>query len=85
MSSATDAVNDDRLFAGVMQDADLFSLLQKHRDKFSRITFWAVHDGQSWRNYWPITGRTEYPMLFDRHCQPKPALDAVIKVALGKS
>ena len=64
--------------------ADLFSLLLKHRDKFGRVTFWAVHDGQSWRNYWPITGRTEHPMLFDRRCQPKPALDAVIKVARGQ-
>lgn len=64
--------------------ADLFSLFRKHRDKFGRITFWAVHDGQSWRNYWPITGRTEYPMLFDRRCRPKPALDAVIKVGRGK-
>ena len=32
-----------------------------------------------------FTGRTEYPMLFDRRCQPKPALDAVITVGLGKS
>jgi len=65
--------------------ADLFLLFLKHRDKFSRITFWAVHDGQSWRNYWPITGRAEYPMLFDRHCQPKPAFHAVVKTALGKT
>ncbi len=65
--------------------AELFSLFRKYRDKFGRITFWAVHDGQSWRNYWPITGRAEYPMLFDRRCQPKPALDAVIKVGQEKS
>jgi endo-1,4-beta-xylanase len=65
--------------------AELFSLFRKHRDKFSRVTFWAVHDGQSWRNYLPIRGRTDYPMLFDRHCQPKPALDAVVKVAQRKS
>jgi endo-1,4-beta-xylanase len=65
--------------------ADLFSLFRKHRDKFSRVTFWGVHDGQSWRNYLPITGRTDYPMLFDRRCQPKPALDAVINAARGKS
>ena len=64
--------------------ADLFSLFLKHRDKFGRITFWAVHDAQSWRSYWPITGRTEHPMLFGRRCQPKPALDAVIKAALAK-
>ena len=63
--------------------AGLFALFRKHRDKFSRVTFWGVHDGQSWRNYLPITGRAEYPMLFDRHCRPKPALDAVVKVAQG--
>jgi endo-1,4-beta-xylanase len=44
-----------------------------------------VHDGQSWRSYLPITGRTDYPLLFDRRCQPKPAVNAIIKVAQGKS
>ena len=56
--------------------AELFSFFRKHR--FSRVTFWGVHDGQSWRNYWPITGRLDYPMLFDRRCRPKPALDAIV-------
>ncbi|MDZ7261063.1 MAG: endo-1,4-beta-xylanase [candidate division KSB1 bacterium] len=60
--------------------AELFSLFRKHRDKLSRVTFWAVHDSQSWRSYLPIRGRTDYPMLFDRHCEPKPALEAVIKI-----
>jgi endo-1,4-beta-xylanase len=59
--------------------AELFSLFFKHRDKFSRVTFWAVHDGQSWRSYLPIRGRADYPMLFDRHCNPKPAFYAIIK------
>lgn len=63
--------------------AEFFSFFRKHKDKFSRVTFWAVHDGQSWRNYWPITGRADYPMLFDRRCQPKPAFDAVVKAAQG--
>ena len=61
--------------------ADLFSLFLKHRDKISRVTFWAVHDEQSWRNYIPIKGRTDHPMLFDRDCEPKPVLDAIIKAA----
>ena len=61
--------------------AELFSFFRKHRDLFGRITFWAVHDGQSWRNYWPITGRSDYPMLFDRHCHPKPAFDDVVHTA----
>ncbi len=64
--------------------ADFFSLFLKHQGLFGRITFWAVHDAQTWRNYWPITGRTDYPMLFDRHCQPKRAFEAVVKVGQGK-
>lgn len=64
--------------------ADLFSLFHKHREKFSRITFWAVHDGQSWRSYMPIKGRTDYPMLFDRHCKPKPAFGAVVAMVRNK-
>jgi len=64
--------------------ADLFSLFRKHRDKFSRVTFWGVHDAQTWRSYLPIGGRTEYPLLFDRQCRPKPAVDAIIKMAQGK-
>jgi endo-1,4-beta-xylanase len=75
----------DRLPDAVERDlasryAELFTYFRKNRDLFGRITLWAVHDGQSWRNYWPITGRTDYPMLFDRHCQPKPAFDAVVRI-----
>jgi endo-1,4-beta-xylanase len=63
--------------------SDLFSLFRKHRDKIDRVTFWGVHDGQSWRSYLPITGRTEYPMLFDRLCRPKPAFNAIVNAARG--
>jgi endo-1,4-beta-xylanase len=59
--------------------AELFSIFRKYGDKIGRVTFWGVHDGQSWRNYWPIKGRAEYPMLFDRQCQPKAALEAILK------
>ncbi|HUP12761.1 MAG TPA: endo-1,4-beta-xylanase, partial [Niastella sp.] len=58
--------------------ADLFKLFLKHKDKISRITFWGVHDGQSWLNNFPIAGRVNYPLLFDRNYQPKPAFFAVI-------
>lgn len=64
--------------------AELFSFFKRHSDKFDRITFWAVHDKQSWRSYLPIRGRTEYPMLFDRECNPKPAFDAVVSTGLNK-
>ena len=64
--------------------AELFSLFRKHRDKISRVTSWAIHDGQSWRSYVPIRGIADYPMLFDRHGNPKPAFHAVMNVVQEK-
>jgi endo-1,4-beta-xylanase len=61
--------------------AEIFRLFVKHSDKLARVTFWGVHDGQSWRNGWPVRGRTDYPLLFDRQLKPKPAFTAVLRTA----
>ncbi len=58
--------------------AELFKVYLKHRNSIERVTFWGVADGDSWLNNWPMKGRRNYPLLFDRLGQPKPALDAVI-------
>lgn len=63
--------------------AELFGVFLKHRDIVSRVTFWGVTDGDSWRNDWPVKGRTSYPLLFDRSGRPKPAFDAVIRASAG--
>ncbi|HEX6044017.1 MAG TPA: endo-1,4-beta-xylanase [Pyrinomonadaceae bacterium] len=60
--------------------ADLFRVYVKHRDAIERVTFWGVADGDSWLNNWPIKGRTNYPLLFDRLGQPKPAFHSIIEV-----
>jgi endo-1,4-beta-xylanase len=51
-----------------------------HSDKISRVTFWGVHDAQSWKNNWPMRGRTDYPLLFDRDNQPKPVIAELISL-----
>jgi endo-1,4-beta-xylanase len=61
--------------------SEFFQIFHKHRDKISRVTIWGIHDGQSWLNHWPIRGRTNYPLLFDRAYQAKPAFGAVVKTA----
>ena len=61
--------------------ADLFALYLKHRDVIDRITFWGVRDGDSWLNDWPVRGRTNHPLLFDRQGKGMPAFDAVVRVA----
>jgi endo-1,4-beta-xylanase len=61
--------------------AELFEVYMEHRDDITRITFWGVTDGDTWKNNWPVQGRTNYPLLFNRQWEPKPAFDAVIDVA----
>lgn len=60
--------------------ADLFNIYARHSDLITRVTFWGVTDGDSWKNNWPVRGRTNYPLLFDRQGQPKPAFYAVAEV-----
>jgi len=64
--------------------AEFFTLFRKHAGTVRRVTLWGVHDGQSWLNFWPVRGRTNYPLLFDRQCRPKPAFKAVIGTVGGK-
>jgi endo-1,4-beta-xylanase len=56
------------------QYARLFRAFLKHKDSVKMVTFWGVNDAVSWR----ANGK---PLLFDVNDQPKPAFDAVIRVA----
>lgn len=67
---------------GLVSDADkrlaaayegLFRAFVKHKS-VKVVTFWGPNDANSWR----AQGR---PLLFDGNSQPKPAFDAVIRVA----
>lgn len=61
--------------------ASYFKLFLKHSDKIERVTLWGVADHHSWKNNWPIRGRTDYPLLFDRKHQPKEVVSTIIKLA----
>jgi GH35 family endo-1,4-beta-xylanase/enterochelin esterase-like enzyme len=66
------------------QYAQLFALFVKHGDKIDRVTFWGLHDGRSWLNFWPYR-RTNHPLLWDRAALPKPAWSSVVAVARGRA
>jgi endo-1,4-beta-xylanase len=59
---------------------DIFALFDKHKDKISRVTFWGLHDGISWKNNFPVFGRTDYPLIFDREMKPKKACWELIRL-----
>lgn len=62
------------------QYARLFEIFTDPALDVRRVTFWGLQDGHSWLNTWPGK-RTNHPLLFDRDCRAKPALDAVLTVA----
>lgn len=55
-----------------------FKLFLKYRDVIDRVTFWGTGDTESWKNDFPVKGRTNYPLLFDRQYRKKPAYDAIV-------
>jgi endo-1,4-beta-xylanase len=76
-------VYPDGLPAAVQQQlaqryADVFRLFLKHG--VSRVTFWGVSDASTWLDDFPIPGRVNYPLLFDRSGREKPAFQAVLDV-----
>jgi GH35 family endo-1,4-beta-xylanase len=52
----------------------IFKAFVKHRDSVEMVTFWGANDAVSWR-------RDGNPLLFDGNNKPKPAYDAVMRVA----
>ena len=80
MNPYKDGLPDDKAEEIRQRYLDLFKIYYKHRDQISRINLWGVSDKNSWLNDWPIKGRTNYPLLFDRNYQPKPVVEDIIKL-----
>lgn len=60
---------------------DMFGLFLKYNDVIDRVTVWGVTDNTTWLNNFPIRGRKDYPLLFDRNNQPKSVVAEMIKMA----
>jgi endo-1,4-beta-xylanase len=58
--------------------SDFFKIFLKHKNVMERVTFWGISDKTSWLNNWPVKGRTNYPLLFDRNYKTKPVVKALI-------
>ena len=61
---------------------DMFGLFLKYNDVVERVTLWGLNDAGTWLNGFPIRGRKDYPLLFDRQNQRKLVVDKMIKMAI---
>jgi len=57
---------------------DMFNDKYK-QGKFEMVLVWGIDDGNSWMNNFPKSGRTDYPLLFDRQYKPKAVFNELIK------
>lgn len=58
----------------------IFKVFKDNSSVIKRVTFWNLTDETSWLNDFPMPGRTNYPLLFDRNKQPKlEAINEIIK------
>ena len=74
----TEGLPDSVVIAWTQRFDDFFTLFLDNQDKITRVTLWGVSDGDSWKNDFPMKGRTDYPLLFDREYNAKPIVEKLI-------
>ncbi len=56
-----------------------FDLFRKYKKNITGVTFWNISDRHSWLDNFPVRGRKDYPLLFDRDLKPKKVYWEVVK------
>lgn len=56
-----------------------FKLFRKYSSSISGVTFWNISDRHSWLDNFPVRGRKDYPLLFDKNLKPKKAYWEIVK------
>ena len=85
MNPYTEGLPDEVAVAQAEKYRESFEFFLRNQEHIGRVSFWGVHDGHSWLNNFPVRGRTEYPLLFDRDLKPKPAFFEILKAAVAGS
>jgi endo-1,4-beta-xylanase len=72
---------DERLTALANTYRDFFNMFEQkfNEGKLTMVVIWGIADGHSWLNNSPVSGRTDYPLLFDREYKPKKAFYKLVE------
>jgi len=74
-----DSYTPEREQSQAAQYKKIFAVLRKYRKDVTGVTFWNVSDRSTWLDSYPVPGRKNYPLLFDKDGQPKKAYWEVVK------
>lgn len=77
--------DDDAAFTPEREQAQLekykmaFDLFRKYKQHITGVTFWNISDRGTWLDNFPVRGRKDYPLLFDKDLKPKKVYWEVVK------
>jgi endo-1,4-beta-xylanase len=60
------------------QYAMIFKTLREYKGIITGVTFWNISDRHTWLDQYPVSGRKNYPLLFDQQLNPKKAYWKVV-------
>ena len=84
MNPYQESLPEDVIASFEQRYLDFFKLFNTYQEDITRVTLWGVTDAYSWKNNWPILGRKDYPLLFNRNNEPKPIVDKIIKQSISE-
>jgi endo-1,4-beta-xylanase len=58
----------------------IFHLLRQYQDHITSVTFWGAADDYTWLSDFPVSGRKNWPFLFDENHQPKESFWKVVQL-----
>jgi endo-1,4-beta-xylanase len=56
-----------------------FKVFREFKDVITNVTFWNISDRSSWLDNYPVRGRKNYPLLFDKNLKPKKVYWEVVR------
>jgi len=57
----------------------VFKVFREYKNVITGVTFWNVSDRYSWLDFFPVRGRKNYPLLFDKDLKPKKVYWDVVR------
>ena len=57
---------------------EIFAIYREYREVISGVTVWGITDDHTWRDYYPVEGRKDWPLLFNEDFTPKPAVKKIL-------
>ena len=79
LASDIDTLSSELEHKQMEQYSKVLRIFRDYKNVISGLTFWNISDRHTWLDSYPVPGRKNYPLLFDRDLKPKKAYWEVVR------